>query len=126
MYGHAVCARDRAGGSSVLEKLSPSDLARADFAAGLLATYGPELSEPYCRYIGDGVRELRFTLSRNRATRIAYWFPGGRKVVLLTVFHKTKQREDAQVYRAKQARKACEADHAGPAHLTFDPMRGSE
>jgi phage-related protein len=101
--------------------LSPADLARADFAAGLLATYGAVLSEPYCRHLGDGVRELRFTLSRNRATRITYWFPGGRKVVLLTVFHKTRQRETAQVDRAKQARKLCEARHTDPAHLTFDP-----
>jgi hypothetical protein len=29
-----------------LAGLSPADLARTDFAAGLLATYGPELSEP--------------------------------------------------------------------------------
>ncbi|GAA2463091.1 hypothetical protein NSK11_contig00152-0023 [Nocardia seriolae] len=100
----------------------PTDLARADFAACLLAEYGPELSEPYCRYLGDGVRELRFTLSRNRATRITYWFPGGRKVVLLTVFHKTRPRETAQVERAKMARKICETDHTDPVHLTFDPM----
>ncbi|MFJ2665023.1 type II toxin-antitoxin system RelE/ParE family toxin [Nocardia fluminea] len=88
-----------------LAKLSPADLARADFAAGLLATYGPELREPYCRYLGDGVRELRFTLSGNRATRISYWFPGGPKAVLLTAFHKTRQRESAQVDRARSARK---------------------
>jgi phage-related protein len=101
----------------LLAELSPVDLARADFAAGLLATYGPELSEPYCRHLGDGVRELRFTLSRNRATRITYWFPGGRKVVLFTVFHKTRQRETVQVGEAK---------HTGPAHLTFDPMGDTE
>ncbi|NKY84270.1 type II toxin-antitoxin system RelE/ParE family toxin [Nocardia veterana] len=105
-----------------LSGLSPADLARADFAAGLLATYGPELSEPYCRHLGDCVRELRFTLSRNRATRISYWFPGGRKAVLLTVFHKTRQRESQQIERAKLARKVCESQHTGPAHLIFDPM----
>ncbi|MFD7841597.1 type II toxin-antitoxin system RelE/ParE family toxin [Nocardia sp. NPDC059764] len=109
-----------------LAGLSPTDLARADFAAGLLATYGPELSEPYCRYLGEGVRELRFTLSRNRATRITYWFPGGRKAVLLTVFHKTRQRETAQIDRAKMARKVCETNHTDPAHLTFDPMGDPE
>ncbi|MEV0033668.1 type II toxin-antitoxin system RelE/ParE family toxin [Nocardia sp. NPDC050793] len=111
---------------SFLAGLPPIDLARADFAAGLLAAYGPELSEPYCRYLGDGVRELRFTLTRNRATRITYWFPGSRKAVLLTVFHKTKQRETAQVHRAKLARKLCESEHIGPTHLTFDPMGDTE
>ncbi|MGW4736790.1 type II toxin-antitoxin system RelE/ParE family toxin [Nocardia xishanensis] len=111
---------------SFLAGLSPIDLARADFAAGLLAAYGPELSEPYCRYLGDGVRELRFTLTRNRATRITYWFPGSRKAVLLTVFQKTKQRETAQIDRAKMARKLCESEHTDPAHSTFDPTGDTE
>ena len=38
--------------------------------------------------------------------------------VLLTVFRKTRMREDAEVRRAKLAQKACEAEH-GPAHEEF-------
>ena len=68
-----------------------------------------------------GVRELRFSLSGNRRTRITYWFPGGRRVVLFIVFHKTQQREVDQVDRAKRARKECEARHIGPYHMVFDP-----
>ncbi|WP_420341039.1 hypothetical protein [Streptomyces xinghaiensis] len=41
-----------------------------------------------------------------------------RTAVLLTVFRKTRLREDAEVGRAKLAQKVCEAEH-GPAHGEF-------
>lgn len=41
-----------------------------------------------------------------------------RTAVLLTVFRKTRMREEAEVERAKVARKTCEAEH-GPAHEEF-------
>jgi hypothetical protein len=40
-------------------------------------------------------------------------------VVLLTVFHKTRSAETAQVARALEAQKICEAEH-GIAHEVFD------
>jgi hypothetical protein len=40
-------------------------------------------------------------------------------VVLLTVFHKTRSAETAEVARALQAQKICEAEH-GTAHEVFD------
>ncbi|MFI7528190.1 type II toxin-antitoxin system RelE/ParE family toxin [Nocardia salmonicida] len=94
-----------------LLNLGPEDRARADFRAALLAEMGPELAEPHSRNLGDGVRELRFTLTRNREVRITYWFPGGPRVILLTAFKKSKRRETREVQRAKAAKKACEAKH---------------
>lgn len=41
-----------------------------------------------------------------------------RTAVLLTVFRKTRMREEVEVRRAKLAQKACEAEH-GPAHEEF-------
>ncbi|WP_337796475.1 type II toxin-antitoxin system RelE/ParE family toxin [Kribbella sandramycini] len=72
---------------------------------------------PYARHLGEGVRELRPTLD-GAAMRITYWLAPGRRVVLLTVFRKTRMREDSEVKRALQAKKVCEAEH-GPAHDEF-------
>lgn len=73
------------------------------------------LGEPYSRHLGDGVRELRFVPGDNReATRLSYWLAPDRRIVLLTVFRKTRQRETAEVARAKRAKAVCEASH-GPA-----------
>ncbi|MEU8561902.1 type II toxin-antitoxin system RelE/ParE family toxin [Streptomyces cyaneofuscatus] len=72
---------------------------------------------PFSRPLRDGVYELRPTLS-GEATRITYWFAPDRRIVLLTVFRKTRMRESAQVERAVQARALCEAEHA-PAHTTY-------
>ncbi len=102
-----------------LYALGPTDRARADFAAGLLAEYGPTLSEPHCRNLGEGVRELRFILSDGRNARITYWFPGGPLIIMLTVFWKTRQREIRQVERAKLAKKVCENDHERTYHNVF-------
>ncbi|MFG1805188.1 type II toxin-antitoxin system RelE/ParE family toxin [Streptomyces sp. NPDC049040] len=71
----------------------------------------PTLSEPYARHLGDGLRELRFSLGHDgNPVRLTYWLAPERRIVLLTVFRKSRMREDAEVDRAKQARKACEAE----------------
>jgi hypothetical protein len=75
------------------------------------------LSEPYTRHLSGKVRELRFHLLAQKP-RITYWLAPGRRV-LLTVFGKTRNAEAAEVGRALQAQKTCEAEH-GPAHDTFD------
>jgi len=64
------------------------------------------------------VRELRFHLLRQQ-TRVTYWLAPGRRVVLLTVFPKTRSAETAEVARALHAQKICEAEH-GTAHQLFD------
>ena len=100
-----------------LESLPAKHFLKVDEYVGLLAEYAAALGEPYARYVGDGVRELRPTLD-GAAIRITYWLTPSRTAVLLTVFRKTKMREEAEVKRAKLAQKTCEAEH-GPAHEEF-------
>ncbi|MDG9692744.1 type II toxin-antitoxin system RelE/ParE family toxin [Streptomyces sp. DH17] len=71
----------------------------------------PTLGEPYSRHLGGKLRELRFELD-GEAVRIPYWLAPGQRIVLLTVFRKTRMREAAEVERAHQAQKVCEAEHA--------------
>ncbi|MEU8564439.1 DNA-binding protein [Streptomyces cyaneofuscatus] len=47
------------------------------------------------------------------------------RIVLLTVFRKTRQREDGEVERARQAQQTCEADH-GPAEHSYDRKKEEE
>ena len=102
-----------------LTNLSANDYERAQHAANRLAHYATTLDEPHSRYLGSGVRELRFEMGRNReAVRISYWLAPERRIVLLTVFRKTRQRENAEVARAKRTKASCEAEHE-PAHDTF-------
>lgn len=61
---------------------------------------------------------MRFHLLAQQ-TRVTYWLAPGRRVILLTVFRKTRNTEAAEVARALQAQKRCEAEHV-PAHDTFD------
>jgi len=103
---------------SWLAQLSDRDFGRVDFLAGLLAGHAEDLGEPYTRHLAGKVRELRFHLLRHQ-TRVTYWLAPRRRLILLTVFRKTRSAEAAEVARALQAQKTCETEH-GPAHDTFD------
>ncbi|MCC3773962.1 type II toxin-antitoxin system RelE/ParE family toxin [Streptomyces sp. UNOB3_S3] len=105
-----------------LELLPDSQYDKAERAADMLMAAPTTLGEPYARHLGDGVRELRFTMDGN-AVRITYWLAPDRRIVLLTVFRKTRQREAAEVERARLAQKVCQADH-GPAEHTYERIRG--
>jgi hypothetical protein len=85
---------------------------RGDLAAGLQPRRALHQSP------GREVRELGFHLLAQQ-TRVTYWLAPGRRIILLTVFRKTRSAEVAEVARALQAQKTCEAEH-GPAHDTFD------
>jgi phage-related protein len=87
-----------------------SRLGRVDFLVGPLAEQAETLSEPYTRHLGDKVRELRFSLLHQQ-TRVTYWLAPGRRIVLLTVFPKTRRAETREVERAIQAQQTCEAQH---------------
>jgi phage-related protein len=89
-----------------LENLSAGQFARALFYIDLLADQGPLLDEPYTRQLDGRLRELRFHLDR-AAIRITYWMTGERRIILLTVFHKTQMREDREIARARRALKLC-------------------
>lgn len=100
-----------------LEALPAKHFLKVDEYVGLLAEHAAALGEPYARHLGGGVRELRPTLD-GAAIRITYWLTPDRTAVLLTVFRKTRMREEAEVERAKLAQKICEAEHE-PAHEEF-------
>ena len=93
-----------------LDGLSDRDFGRVDFMVGVLAEQAETLGEPNSRHLGGKVRELRFHLL-GRQTRVTYWLAPGRRVVLLTVFHKTRSAEVAEVARAVRAQERCEAEH---------------
>jgi hypothetical protein len=101
-----------------LEALSDRDFGRVAFLVGLLAEQAESLGEPYTRHLEGKVRELRFHLVRQQ-TRVTYWLAPGRRLVLLTVFHKTRSAETTEVARAVRAQQTCERSH-GIAHDRFD------
>ncbi len=102
---------------SWLAGLPDRDFGRVDFLVGLLAEHAEDLGEPYTRHLGGKVRE-RFRLLRQQ-TRVTYWLAPGRRVILLTVFRKTRGAETAEVARALHAQSICEAGHSR-AHVVFD------
>ncbi|MFJ8538795.1 type II toxin-antitoxin system RelE/ParE family toxin [Streptomyces sp. NPDC093591] len=107
---------------SWLESLPDKQHRKVEEYAELLATLGPQTPMPFARPLEEGVYELRPTLG-GVDTRITYWFAPGRRIVLLTVFRKTRMHEAAQVARAVAARTVCDSKH-GPAHSTYS--RGEE
>jgi hypothetical protein len=92
-----------------LEALPTSQFATAAFYVDLLAERGPLLGEPYTRQLDGKLRELRFHLD-GRSVRVTYWIASGRRIVLLTVFVKTRMRESAEVDRARRALARCMAE----------------
>ncbi|MBD3556385.1 type II toxin-antitoxin system RelE/ParE family toxin [Streptomyces sp. SP18CM02] len=95
-----------------LMNLSLRDFLVVEHVADLLREHPTTLGEPYSRHLGDGVRKLRFSLGRSgHATRIPYWLAPDRRIVLLTVFRKTRRRETAEIARAKRAKVLCETEH---------------
>ena len=70
-----------------------------------------ELDEPHTKQLDGKLRELRFFLD-SRATRITYWIASGRRIILLTIFVKTRQRERQEIDRARRAMQICiDDDH---------------
>ncbi|MGW4676939.1 type II toxin-antitoxin system RelE/ParE family toxin [Micromonospora taraxaci] len=89
-----------------LEGLPTGDFARAAFYIDLLASRGVLLGEPHSRQLDGKLRELRFYLERD-AVRVTYWIASDRRIILLTVFRKTRMREDREVERARRAFERC-------------------
>ncbi|MFB9624929.1 type II toxin-antitoxin system RelE/ParE family toxin [Nonomuraea helvata] len=85
----------------------------------MLAERGPELGGPWSDHLEGRVGELRVRL-RVVAARLTYWCTTNRTIVLLTVFHKTKQHDQRQIERAVRAQKICERDHWGPITEIFE------
>lgn len=73
------------------------------------ASWAPVLDEPHTRQLDGKLRELRFYL-QGVPTRITYWIAPARRIILLTVFVKTKRKEVREVQRAREAMKRCRAE----------------
>ena len=59
----------------------------------------------------DDIYELRVALDRT-TWRISFWKPGGRVIILLTVFRKAREGvQRADVDRAIRSKKTCQAEH---------------
>ncbi|MEV4829114.1 type II toxin-antitoxin system RelE/ParE family toxin [Micromonospora sp. NPDC049257] len=89
-----------------LEELPSTDFARVAFYIDLLASRGVLLGEPHTRQLDGKLRELCFYLERS-AVRLTYWIAGERRIILLTVFRKTRMREDREIQRARRALEQC-------------------
>jgi hypothetical protein len=89
--------------------LTTQQFATSAFYIDLLADHGPLLGEPYTRQLDGKLRELRFHID-GRSVRVTYWIATGRRIVLLTVFAKSRMREDRQIERARRALARCMAE----------------
>jgi len=89
-----------------LDSLPPVLFAVVASRVDYLADVGASIRMPRSRSLGDGLFELRFDLGR-LAQRITFFFPGERRIVLLTVFRKQRQNERAEVARARMAMRVC-------------------
>jgi phage-related protein len=97
-----------------LEALPTEHFARAAFYVDLLADRGPLLGEPYTKQIDGKLRELRFWIDQD-AMRISYWIATDRRIILLTVFRKSRMRETQEMGRARRAYRRCvERAHGVP------------
>ena len=64
-----------------LDILPDRDYLQAEHAAERLLDAPTTLSEPYSRHLGDGLRELRFTLGHDsNAVRLTYWLAPDRRI----------------------------------------------
>ncbi|MGK8487758.1 type II toxin-antitoxin system RelE/ParE family toxin [Nocardia asiatica] len=61
------------------------------------------------RQLDGKLRELRFYMD-SFAVRLTYWIAPGRRIVMLTVFVKTRMREHAEIERARRAFALCIAE----------------
>lgn len=65
------------------------------------------------------LRELRFYCGEQRV-RVSYWIAPGRRIIMLTVFTKTRMRETAQIDRAAAAMARCQRE----GHTTDEDEEG--
>jgi len=98
-----------------LDGLSLADYRTVEYHADRLADSPTTLGEPYSKHLHGAVRELRFHLGRS-AWRVTYWLAPEQRIVLLTVFRKTRDRDTAEVNRAIWVQRRCELDHQAATH----------
>ena len=92
-----------------VESLPADQFATVASRIEYLSEHGAAIRMPRSRSLGDGLFELRFDLAQ-KAQRITFFFPTGKRIVLLTTFRKQRQNERAEVARARQAMARCIAE----------------
>jgi hypothetical protein len=92
-----------------LESLPAGQFATVASRIEYLGEHGAAIRMPRSRSLGEGLFELRFDLAQ-KAQRITFFFPEGRRIVLLTTFRKQRQNERVEVARARQALARCIAE----------------
>lgn len=100
-----------------LEALSDRDFGRVDFLVGLLAEQAETLGEPQTRHLGGKLRELRFSLL-SRQTRVTYWLAPQRRIVLPTVFAKTRGAKQPRWNAPRRRRKTANGGIRSRTRLT--------
>ena len=86
--------------------LVDSDWERTVVIVDRLALLGPTARMPLSRALGDGLFELRYSLS-STARRITYRFASDGRIILLTTFRKQRNNERAEISRARSAAEEC-------------------
>jgi hypothetical protein len=89
--------------------LTDEEFGQAERYIDLLAVEGVHLGESFSRQLRGKLWELRFYLDR-RPIRITYYIAPKRKILLLTVFAKTRPRQRVEVDRAWRAMQRCLAE----------------
>lgn len=70
------------------------------------SSFAPSTSLATARRRSGKLRELWFHLGRDQM-RVTYYVASGRRIILLTVFRKTKHRERHEIERAVDAMNRC-------------------
>lgn len=96
-----------------LRSLNEGDFGQARHYIDLLTEQGVHLGEPISRHLRGKLRELRFRVA-GRHCRITYFIAPHRRIVLLTVFAKSRPRERLEVERAWRAMNRFLTDHSAP------------
>ena len=104
--------------------LSESEWDQVVVIVDRLATLGSAARMPLSKSLGDGLFELRFSLSTT-ARRITYRFTQDGRVVLLTTFRKQQRNERAEVARARKVADECAWRYPeGDEHGQLFPLGG--
>lgn len=83
-----------------LEKTPFKDRGKIAAYISVLRDHSGRLDEPYSRYIGSGIRELRVEFSHNRH-RVFYITTEGKRIILLHAFlKKTSKTPNQEIVRA--------------------------
>ncbi|MDO4571141.1 MAG: type II toxin-antitoxin system RelE/ParE family toxin [Planctomycetia bacterium] len=94
-----------------LKRANPRLFAKVLQGLDTLEVYGPGVSMPFARHMGDGIYELR-SKSPDGISRVFYFFFAGQKVVLTNGFvKKTQKTPPAELKKAKRYKKDYEENH---------------